>query len=181
MAYRLKAIAIGRLALLHHMSWNEVPDMEVFFNGVQVIDGKATGFTNAAIDAAIIHCRSILEFLGLQSTKSSATGIVDRPVRTNADDIGVEHFAGLAKLTRAKALDAYPGGREEAEAALALIFHSANKGLAHTTGSFKLHSGDAQLLEIAFRGVPRLLVNGFYDPMGITPPSYELTSRPRVA
>ena len=181
MAYRLKAIAIGHLALLHHMSWDEVPDMEVFFNGEQVIEGKATGFTNAAIDAAIIHCRSILEFLGFQSAKSSSTEIVERPVRTRADDIGVEHFAGLSMLTKAKALAAYPGEQAEAEAALALIFHSANKGLAHTTGAFKLHSGDARLLEIAFRGVPKLLVNGFYDPMGITPPSYELTSRPRVA
>ena len=95
--------------------------------------------------------------------------------------MGVEQFAGLSMLTKDKALAAYPGEQSEAEAALALIFHSANKGLAHTTASFKLHSGDARLLEIAFRGVPTLLVNGFYVPLEITPPSYELSSRPRVA
>lgn len=181
LAYRLKAISIGHLALRHHMSWDEAPTMEVYFNGKHVIEGKATGFTNAAIESAIIHCRATLEFLGFQSTKSSVAEIVERSARTRTDDVGVEQFAGLSMLTKAKALAAYPGEQSEAEAALALVFHSANKGLAHTTASFKLNSGDARLLEIAFRGVPVLLVNGFYVPLGITPPSYELASRPNVA
>lgn len=181
LAYRMEAISIGHLALRHHMSWDEAPTMDVYFNGKHVIEGKATGFTNAAIDSAVIHCRAILEFLGFKSVKGSCVKIAERSARTNADDKGIEHFAGLSMLTKAKALAAYPGEKAEAEAALALIFHSANKGLAHTTGSFRLHSGDARLLEVAFRGVPTLLVNGFYVPLGITPPSYELSSRPRVA
>ena len=181
LAYRMEAISIGSLALRYQMSWDDAPNMEVYFNGKQVIEGKATGFTNAAIESAIIHCRAILEFLGFQSSKASATEIEERPSRTRADDIGVEHFTGLSKLNKAKALAAYPGDQSEAEAALALIFYSANKGLAHTTASFKLHSGDARLLEIAFRGVPTLLVNGFYAPLGITSPRYELASRPRAA
>lgn len=155
--------------------------MEVFFDGQQVIEGKATGFTNAAIESAIIHCRAVLEFLGIKASKASPTEIEERSVRMNADDIGVEQFAGLSMLTKEKALAAYPGEKAEAEAALALIFYSANKGLAHTSASFKLHSGDARLLEIAFRGVPTLLVNGFYVPLGIAPPSYDLTSRPTAA
>ena len=180
LAYRMEAISIGHLALRHHMSWDEAPTMEVYFNGKQVIEGKATGFTNAAIESAIIHCRSILEFLGFQSTKATSTNIIERSARARDDDIGVEHFTGLSMLTKEKALAAYSGEQSEVEAALALIFHSANKGLAHTTASFKLRSGDARLLEIAFRGVPILLVNGFYVPLGITLPSYELASRPRV-
>jgi len=181
LAYRLGAISIGHLALRHHMSWEEAPSMEIFFNGQQVIEGKATGFTNAAIESAIIHCRAVLEFLGIKASKTSPTEIMERSARTKADDMGVEQFAGLSMLSKAKALAAYPGEKSEAEAALALIFYSANKGLAHTTASFKLHGGDARLLEIAFRGVPTLLVNGFYVPLGIAPPSYELASRPRVA
>lgn len=181
LAYRMEAISIGHLALRHHMSWDEAPTMEVYFNGKQVIEGKATGFTNAAIESAIIHCRAILEFLGFQLVKGSSVEIAERSARTRADDMGVEQFVGLSMLTKVKALAAYPGEKAEAEAALALIFHSANKGLAHTTASFELHSGDARLLEIAFGGVPTMLVNGFYAPLGITPPSYELSSRPRVA
>jgi hypothetical protein len=181
LAYRMGAISIGHLALRHHMSWEEAPTMEVYFNGKQVIEGKATGFTNAAIESAIIHCRAILEFLGLQSSNASTTEVAELSKRARTDDMGVERFTGLSMLSKAKALAAYPGEQSEAEAALALIFYSANKGLAHTTESFKLRSGDARLLEIAFRGVPTLLIKGFYRPLGIIPPSHELTSRPRVA
>lgn len=179
LGYRMGAIAIGRLALRHHMSWDEAPSMEVFFDGKQVIEGKATGFTNAAIEAAIIHCRAMLEFLGLQADKTSRVQISERTRRPNADDIGVEQFSGLAKLTRLKAISAYPGPKDEAEAALALIFFLANKGLAHTTHSFKLPDRDERLLEIAFRGVPILLVNGFYRPLALEPPEYEPTWRLR--
>lgn len=181
LAYRMEAISIGLLALRHQMSWDQVPTMEVYFDGKQVMEGKATGFTNAAIESAIIHCRAVLEFLGFKSSNTSDKEISERSVRRIPDDRGVEQFAGLSMLTKAKALAAYPGDKSEAEAALALIFHSANKGLAHTTGSFHLYSGDARLLEIAFRGVPTLLVNGFYVPLGIIPPAHELEKRPRVA
>lgn len=180
LAYRTEAIWIGHLALRHHISWEDAPLMEIFFNGKQVIEGKGTGFTNAAIESAIIHCRAILEFLGLQQSKACSTQIAERTKRTKADDWGVEKIFGLSMLTKVEALSAYPGSAVEAEAALALIFHSANKGLAHTTSSFKRHSGDGSLLEIAFRGVPTLLVNGFYIPLGIDPPRRELTSRRRV-
>jgi hypothetical protein len=118
LAYRMEAISIGHLALRHHMSWDEVPNMEVYFNGKQVIEGKATGITNAAIESAIIHCRAILEFLGFQSVKGSPVEIAERSARTRADDMGVEHFAGLSMLTKAKARAAYPGEKAEAEAAL---------------------------------------------------------------
>ena len=80
--------------------------MEVYFNGKQVIEGKATGFTNAAIESAIIHCRAILEFLGLQSSKASATEVAEQSVRARADDLGVEQFAGLSMISKAKAVAA---------------------------------------------------------------------------
>jgi hypothetical protein len=181
LAYRMEAISIGCLALDHHITWDEAPSMEVYFNGKKVIEGKATGFTNAAIEAAIIHCRAILEFLGLQSSKNQLTEIAELSKRTRPDDYGVEQFIGLSKLTKAKALTYYPGAHPEAEAALAFIFHLANKGLAHATSSLSSHSGDASLLKIAFKGVPILLINGFYTPLGIIPPIYELTSRTSVA
>jgi len=179
--YRMEVIAIGDVALQYHMSWDKIPSMEVYFDGKQVIEGKATGFTNAAIEAAIIHCRAILEFLGLKANKASSIHISERIQRNEADDIGVEHFVGLSKLTKAKAISAYPGAAPEAEAALALIFNLANKGLAHTSQSFNRQGGDWHLLEIAFRGVPILLINGLYVPLGIEPPAYELKWRRRDA
>ena len=180
LAYRMEAIAIGHMALQHHMSWDKAPSMVVYFGGKQVIEGQATGFTNAAIEAAIIHCRAVLEFLGLQADKASNSQISGRTQRNKADDIGVEQFSGLSMLTREKAISAYPGPTMDAEAALALIFNLANKGLAHTTESFNRHGADGRLLEIAFRGVPILLVNGLYVPLGIEPPAYELKWRRRA-
>ena len=153
--------------------------MEIYFNGKRVIEGKATGYTSAAIESSIIHCRAILEFLGFRSSKTSPKEIAELSDRSKKDDWGVEEFSGLSMLTKTKALAVYPGEQSEADAALAHIFHSANKGLAHTTASFERHSGDARLLEIAFRGVPTLLINSFYIPLEITTPSYELTARPR--
>ena len=144
------------------------------------MEGKATGFTNAAIESAIIHSRSILEFLGLQAEGKVSHKVAELKKDRRADDSGVEQFPELQMLTKAKALDAYPGERKEAEAALALIFYAANKGLAHMTKTFEHYSGDANLLEIAFRGVPILLINGFYAPLGIQPPDFELPSRHRV-
>lgn len=154
--------------------------MEVYFDGKQVVEGKATGYTNAAIESATIHCRAVLEFLGLKAVKGSTTQIAERSGRKESDDWGVERFSGLTMLTKARALAAYPGEPSEAEAALAFVFHAANKGLAHTTTSFGPYSGEPRLLEIAFRGVPILLINGFYIPLGIHPPSYELDLRPRI-
>lgn len=179
LAYRMNAISIGHLALCHQLSWDKTPQMKIFFDGKQVIEGKATGFTNAAIESAVIHCRAILEFLGLQGVKNSPAEIAEKQARSSADDWGVEQIPGLSMLTKDKALSAYPGQRQEAESALALIFHSANKGLAHSSNAFVRYSGDPNLLEIAFRGVPTLLRNGFYEPLGICPPTHELATRPR--
>ena len=177
--YRLGAIAIGRLALRYTMSWDSVPSIKVCFDGEQVIDGKATAFTNSAIEAAIVHCRALLEFLGLGG--STQTELFERATRAKSDDIGVEQFNGLSKLTVQRALQRYPGPKAEAEAALAYVIYLANKGLAHTTSSFTTHDSGSRLLEIAFRGVPALMVNNFYVPLGISPPDYEPKGRNRAA
>ncbi len=180
LAYRLRAISIGRLALQHHMSWDEIPTMQVYFDGEQVMEGNACGFTNAAIESSIIHGRAILEFLGLMASKNSTSQVTQGSSRPRADDRSIEHFAHLSMLTREKAIAAFPSDeRSEAEAALALIFFLANKGLAHTTMSFKLYSIEARRLSIAFLGAQRLLVDEFYIPLGLPAPSYELDSRSR--
>jgi hypothetical protein len=105
----------------------------------------------------------------------------ERQGRGYADDHGIEHFGGLPKLTIAKAVSFYPGSKAEAEAALAYVTYLANKGLAHTTSSFTKHDQDAHLVEIAFRGVPQLVINNFYVPLGLEPPNYKPPSRPRAA
>jgi hypothetical protein len=178
--YRMRAVAIGHLALCYSMEWVEPPSMAVFFDEKQVIEGKATGFTNAAIEAAIVHCRALLEFLGLVAGSTSTTlSEISKPRR--ADDQAIESFDGLRRITVAEAAAYYPGPASEAEAALAYVIYLANKGLAHTTSSFTKHHDGARLLEITFRGVPELLCNRFYIARGVVPPDYKLQARARAA
>lgn len=176
--YRMRAIAIGHLALRHTMAWDAVPPMAIYFSGNQVMEGLATGFTNCAIESAIIHARSLLEFLGLKG-KSSTTlqEVKDRDRRD--DDHGVENFAGLRRLSIREAVAFYPGPAIEAESALAYVIYLANKGLAHTASTFSKHDEGTHLLEVAFRGVPKLVGNRFFLARGVEPPDYEITGKRR--
>jgi hypothetical protein len=173
--YRLRAVAIGHLALRYAIAWDEVPSIEILFDGKNVIEGKATAFTNGAIEAAIVHCRALLEFLGLRGKSKTELGELFN--RSKNDDIGIEHFPGLSKLSVQGAIQKYAGPKNEAEEALAYVVYLANKGLAHTTASFTKQDRGSELLEIAFRGVPALVVNNFYVPLKIEPPSYEIPAR----
>ena len=172
----MRAIAIGHLALRHAASWDTAPSIDIRFDGKQVIEGKATAFTNPAIEASIVHSRALLEFLGLGLDKQGA--LSERGARAKTDDVAVEQFTGATKLTIAKVREAYPENPDEAVASLAHVIYLANKGLAHTTSSFTKHDRGAHLLEMALRGVPVLAVNGFYVPLGIMPPEYQLQGRP---
>ena len=178
--YRLRSVAIGHLALRYTSSWDEAPAMKVYFGDAQVMEGKATGFTNGAIESAIVHCRALLEFLGL-GAGASATTLRELQSPRKPDDTGIELIDGLSRVSVADAVSQYPGPSSEAEAALAYVIYLANKGLAHTTTTFTKHDQGTSLLEIAFRGVPTLVVNRFYIPLGIQPPCYELEGRKRAA
>lgn len=178
--YRLRSVAIGHLALRHSMSWDEPPSMEIYFDDKQVVEGKATGFTNAAIEAAILHCRALLEFAGLGAGATS-TSLKELSGPRRTDDHAIEQVAGLRRVTVADVVARYPGPPAEAEAALAYVIYLANKGLAHTTSSFTKHDDGTRLLEIAFRGVPALICNQFYLARGVEPPAYKLQGRPSAA
>jgi hypothetical protein len=173
--YRLKAIATGHLALRYAMEWDVVPSIEIYFNGKQVVEGTATAFTNGAIESAIIHSRVLLEFLGLKIDGQAKLTQIER---RKTDDQAIEQFIGLSKLSIERAVNPYPGPKEEAERALAHVIHLANKGLAHNTSSFTNRNDEgAKLLEIAFRGVPKLMANYFYLPLGIESPEFEIQYR----
>ena len=178
LAYRLHAVSIAHFALRHALAWDQTPSIEILFDGQQVVEGKATAFTNGAIEAGIVHSRALLEFLGLSG--KSQTELREVPARSKPDDIAIEQFTGLSKVSIQKAIQSYPGPSEEAEGGLAYVVYLANKGLAHTTSSFTKHDRGSVLLEVAFRGVPALVCNNFYIPLKIEPPRYELQGRKRA-
>lgn len=177
--YRLHAVAIGHFALKQVVAWDETPSIEIFFDGLQVIEGKATAFTNGAIEAAIVHSRALLEFLGLGGMGPTKLRELTGTRRT--DDTGVEKFSKLTMLSISDAVRSDSGSPAEAEEALAYVIYLANKGLAHTTSSFTKHDQGSVLLEIAFLAVPTLVINRFYVPLQIEPPKYELPGRKRLA
>lgn len=176
----MESVAIGHLALRYTLEWDTVPSLKIYFGELQVIEGNALAFTNPAIEAALVHCRALLEFLGLKA--KDETKLEQRKSEKN-DDAVIEHFHGpkgqLRKITVAESTAPYAGESVEAERAFAYVLHATNKSLAHTTYGFSKSDEASHLLEIAFRGVPTLMVNYFYNPLGIQPPDYKTKSRAR--
>lgn len=177
--YRMQAVATLNLALRLGSRWTDAPSMTIHADGKLVVEGNLNAFTNPAIEAGLVHCRALLEFLGLCERKGALSNRKSR----QPGDIGIEHFKNadgpLRMLDPETALSRYEGGRDEAEKALLSVFFVANKGLAHITQDLIDHPDHGTLLEIASRGIPSLVVSYLYTPIGIAAPSYKIASRPR--
>jgi hypothetical protein len=180
--YRMRSVAVLNVATKYVMTWDKPRALQIYFDEKLAIRGLSTAFTNPAIEAGIIHCRALLEFLGLRVSPKDPSKLVERSGKRD-DDYVIEDFSGphgsLPKITVAEAISPYDGPRDEAETALAAVIHCANKGLAHMTTGHVVNLKDVRLYEIASRGVPTLVANYFYVPQGIKPPDWQLTSSQR--
>lgn len=178
--YRMKAVDTLNVALRARMEWDRAPSMKMYFNDKLVIEGNSNGFTNAAIEAGVVHCRALLEFLGLTERDGK---LVKRESRRRDDDIGIEDFSNasgpLLTVSPDQALSRYEGGRDAAEQALVTVIRIANKGIAHLTKGLSYTPDDVAHVEIASRGVPLLVVSYLYTPLGWPAPDYRNPSRPR--
>lgn len=181
--YRLNAVATLTLALRLRANWAEVPPMQMFVDGKLAVEGNLSAFTNPAIEVGAIHCRALLEFLGLCRTKSGKLENVKGARK--ADDAGIEQFSNssgpLPLVTPSQACALYRGGAAEAESALLAVFQAASKGVAHLTVADHSSGEQSHLLEIASRGVPALVVSHLYTPLGLEPPHYQNAERCRDA
>jgi hypothetical protein len=179
----MKAVAVLNLATRFLSQWEGKPkSLEIHFEGKLWIRGLSTAFTNPTVEAGIIHCRALLEFLGLRSDREDPARLKQRTSK-QSDDIVIEDFAGpngpLAKLTVAEAVAPYAGSKDEAERALAAVIHTANKGLAHMTTGHVVDLSNLRLIEIASRGVPTLVANHFYVSRGLAPPDWQVAKAVR--
>src|SRR3954451_13597563 len=75
-------------AILWQGEWPDPTPMEIYANGKVIADGNLNAFINPAIEAGLVHCRALLEFLGL---KAHDGRLVNFP-RRHRSDIGIEHF-----------------------------------------------------------------------------------------
>ncbi|UST96766.1 hypothetical protein [Pseudomonas siliginis] len=180
--HSLGAIEALNIALRLQTDRGDAQPMKILINDELTIEGNSNAFTNAAIEAGVMHRRALLEFLGLTSASGRLQNLT-HPRR--GDDIGIEHFENasgfLTHVSLAQVLSRYPGDAAEAEQALLSVFRIANKGLAHLTSSFLASSEETRPLEIASRGIPALVVSYFYTPMGRPAPAPQVSSRPRHA
>jgi len=176
--YRMQAVETLHYALRLRSNWANAPSMTMYVDGKQVMEGNLNAFTNPAIEAGLVHCRALLEFLGLCENGGRLS---NRKTRQRGD-VGIEHFQnadGRLKMVAPEiALSRYDGGREEAEDALLAVSHITNKGLAHITADLAAHPEHGRLIEIASRGIPALVISYLYTPLTLAAPNYKITSRP---
>lgn len=179
--HRMQSVATLKWAFDLRSSWAEAPSIAVYIDGKLTVEGSLDAITNPMLEVGLVHCRALLEFLGLCDSKGSLGQIKKR----HKTDVGVEHFRNAAgplkKVEPEVALSRYEGGRTEAEKALVAILHVTNKGIAHNTMGLIEGSEGAKLIEIASRGVPSLMVSYFYTPLGLQRPDSNITTRPREA
>ncbi|WP_454849732.1 hypothetical protein [Rhizobium binxianense] len=176
--HRMQSVAILNWALGLRSQWEKAPSIAVLVDGKLTLEGNLNAITNPMLEAGLIHCRALLEFLGLCEEKGSLSQIKKR----RPNDVGVEHFSNpsgpLTMLPPDIAVSRY-GDRAEAESALLRVFRLTNKGLAHSTSGMIDDPADFNLIEIASRGVPALMVSYFYTPLGLLRPRPRISTHPR--
>jgi hypothetical protein len=173
--YRMKAIDVFRVALKLELSFESPKSMEMYFGEKLTVTGLSTAWTNPVIESGIMHCRACLEFLGLREDAKNPLTLKSRAGKRQ-DNYGIEDW-GLECISPEQAVAPYEGPKDEAEKALASVIHCANKGVAHTTASQMVVEEDRHLYGIAARGIPTLLINHFYIPLGIQPPEYKIVAK----
>ena len=175
--HRMHSVAALNWALDFRSQWKEVPSIEVYIDGKLRIDGNLNAITNPTLEVGLVHCRALLEFLGLRDDNGTLSQIKKR----HRGDVGIEHFKNangpLKKVDPKAALNRYKGERSEAEEALLQILHVTNKGLAHNTQDLIESPEQSRLIEIACHGIPALMISYFYTPLGLYPPASQITVR----
>ncbi len=174
--HRLGMIEIMLFALTEMRQTIEPKKMMVYVDDKPCFKGLETAFTNPAIEAGIINCRAMLEFLGLRLKKDNPSELETRPSSTYDDDLHIEDFkkadVALEKVTPEKVRRLSISDREKGVRALARLLHISNKEIAHPTlGRQGEDDGtDVELIVIGGKGIRALTVSYFYTPLGLNPP-----------
>ncbi len=150
--------------------------MSVYIEGKPCFEGLETAFTNPAIEAGIINCRAMLEFLGLSLNRKNPSSLKVRAKSRDKDNVLIENFDAdgipLKKVTPDKVRRLSLVNREKGVEALARLLHISNKEIAHPTQGRlgENDEKDIELLIIAAKGIRALTVSYLYTPLGLNPP-----------
>ena len=177
--YSLTAVSTMSIALAYAESWDAPKRMEVYFDGKLSVEGSSNAFVSLAVESGLMHCRALLEFMGLCVKVDKLANIQSR----RPDDVGIELFSSasgpLSMVTPAQVVSHYTGPTAEAERALVAVLHVTNKGLAHITTSLNASLAGGNALEIATRGIPSLVISHLYTPLGLQAPDFQVKGRLR--
>ena len=174
--HRLGMIEIMLFALTEMRQTVEPKKILVYVDDKPCFKGLETAFTNQAIEAGIINCRAMLEFLGLRLKKDNPAELETRPKSNYDDDMHIENFmkdgVSLEKVTPEKVKRLSITDPEKGVKAIARLLHISNKEVAHPTLGRKSEDDgtDIELIEIGAKGVRALTVSYFYTPLGLVPP-----------
>jgi len=95
--HRMYAVSMLNYATQLSMRYEKVPSIEVFVDSKLLIKGNLFAITNPAVEAGLVHCRALLEFLGLTANKS---GRIVNVSGRRPTDIGIEHFSNASGSLR---------------------------------------------------------------------------------
>ena len=175
---RLNAISWYECVLKELAKGTHPQEMMIAFDRKIKIVGNSWMLFNPSAEIGVIHCRSLLEFLGLRVSPHNTRKLVTRPRGHRKDDIVIEDLSRggktLAPISVEQAISAFSGPPELAEEALATTCHWANKVVAHLTANMPTDSETLRLLQIAAQGVPKLVLRHVYGPLDIPFPDYEV-------
>jgi hypothetical protein len=170
--YRLQSIGAFSMAWDWSYQWESPKELHILVDGKLILRGNTNAVINPMIEAGFVHARALLEFLGLCTTGGKLSAIKKR----RPDDIGIEHFSingqQIPLVTPDIAIATYEGDPEEAERALVSIFDISNKGFAHFSSGLVKGKWNSKDISIACKGVPILVINNLYVPLGLDPPKY---------
>lgn len=175
--YRLEAIETlcWAWSLSESMSSSRI---QVLVDGKCRLNGNVAAITNPMIEVGFIHARALLEFLGLTATREGKLSVISE---RRPGDIAVENFSTpnviLSKASPESVAAAYAGPREEAEESLVAIFQMSNRWLAHITDGVLSKEWNDMHVDIALRGVPMLIRNHLYAPLGLNLPCASPSSK----
>ncbi|OYY94824.1 MAG: hypothetical protein B7Y41_04435 [Hydrogenophilales bacterium 28-61-23] len=174
--HRLGMIEIMLFALTEMRQTITPKRIIVYLDDKPCFEGLETVFTNPAIEAGIINCRAMLEFLGLRLKKDDPSKLETRPRSNRHDDLYIENFSkdgvALERVTPEKVKRLSITDQEKGVLAIARLLHISNKEIAHPTlgRSGEDDGSDVELLIIGAKGVRALTVPYFYTPLGLKPP-----------
>lgn len=90
--HRMQSVATLNWALDLASNLREESPIAVYIDGKLMIEGNLNAITNPMLEVGLVHCRALLEFLGLCDSKGSLGQIKDR----RKTDVGIEHFHNAA-------------------------------------------------------------------------------------